>query len=466
MMARRDWPLAGAGLLFAASLLLFWPGIADYDSVFQFEQLASGEFTDWHPPIMARWWGVLHTLFGGSGQPLLVFDMALYWLGLGLLGAALARSGRRAAAAAMLAIGCWPPFLGWQAHLLKDAGMAGSAVAAVGIIGWHRLQRRRPPVWAWSVAGVLLLYAVLVRANAAFALMPMAAMLVPWRWPARAVTAGVGVLAAIALSGPINHRLLGAEPSGVEATQAMYDLAGIAVRSGGVDTPFTPDAVATMRARRCVKPFFWDPLGEQCDALMAPLRAQSAGRLYAALAVAALRHPLAYAGHRLAHWNSTERWLVPARWPSAAPPAGSEPNDDGLASPGHWAERFERFAGWCLETPLGWPVVGAAAALAAALTARRRPADPARDLALALLVSALALEASFLFLSIASDWRYHLWPMLAEAVGLVLLGRPRRAERRAATIAGLVLLAAIVAGVAVRAVLPAAPPTYAGMLSA
>ena len=123
---------------------------------------------------------------------------------------------------------------------------------------------------------------------------------------------------------------------------------------------------------------------------------------------------------------------MPAGWPSAAPPGASEPNEDGLLSPQAPATRFERLAGWCAESPLGWPVVFVAMAIGLAAIAGGRASAPARDVALALLSSALALEASFAILSIASDLRYHLWPMLATA----------------------------------RAALPRPPATYAGMIAA
>mgnify|MGYP001002987693 CR=1 FL=1 len=46
--------LLAATLLFAASLALFWPGYAEYDTLRQYEQVVSNQLDDWHPPIMAR----------------------------------------------------------------------------------------------------------------------------------------------------------------------------------------------------------------------------------------------------------------------------------------------------------------------------------------------------------------------------------------------------------------------------
>ncbi|WP_174292171.1 hypothetical protein, partial [Sphingomonas bacterium] len=351
---RRRAALSGAALL--GSLALFWPGYVMYDSVAQYGQLLSGEYLDWHPPAMARLWSV----FGAHGAaPMLALQLGLYWLGLGLIAAASARR----VGLAVLMIGAWPVFLGWQGVVLKDGQMIGALLAVAGLIGWWRL-RGRPVPWP-AVAGVavLIAYAVLVRSNAVFAAVPLAVLLTPAirGGVARTAAIGLGVVVVLALLSPINHRLFAARPSGVERTQAIYDLAGIAVRlpPDAAHTGMLPNEAAELAARHCVRPFFWDPLGEpdRCDDTVDRLRHVPAGALYATLADAILHHPIAYVGHRLAHLNSTERWLVPWRWPSAAPPLASEPNDEGLGSPARVAGWWQRLAGWLIETPLGWPLL-------------------------------------------------------------------------------------------------------------
>jgi hypothetical protein len=96
----------------------------------------------------------------------------------------------------------------------------------------------------------------------------------------------------------------------------------------------------------------------------------------------------------------------------------------------------------------------------------RRRIEPAGSLALALLASALTLELSFLVISIASDLRYHLWPMTASALALILLAddlRLGRTER----IAGATAVALVIAGgLVTRATLPPAPDSYEAMIAA
>ena len=456
-----------AAALCIASLALFWPGTAMYDTVAQYRQVLSGAYDDWHPPAMARVWALL-AAFGPGATPMLVLQLGTYWLGLGLIAAALGRVGRSRSAVAILAIGLLPPFLGWQGVVLKDAQLAGALLAAVGIIGWWRLPRRPLPGAMLVLVALLLAYAVLIRANAVFIVVPLLVTLAPRpiHPVAKLATGLVAVVLVLGIAPVVNHRLLRAQPSGVEATQALYDLAGIAARVPTSDTTgLTQSEAAAVIARGCAKPFFWDPLGDEahCGTTMARLRALPTATLYVTLASAALHHPIAYAGHRLAHLNSTDRWLVPFHWPSAAPPAASEPNTLGLANPGAGARAWEALTAVVVETPFGWPIAWIVVALTALAASLSRPRDPVRDLATALLVSALSLEASFAVLSIASDLRYHLWPMIATAVAVVLLA-DRAPPRKILAVGASALVLVVASGIVARVMLPQPPQTYAGML--
>jgi hypothetical protein len=450
---------AAAPVLLVASLALFWPGFAMYDSLAQYGQALGGAYDDWHPPIMARLW----SLFGAAGTaPMLALQLCLYWAGLGLIAAGVRRAGRAPAAWGVITVGLWPPLLGWQAVVLKDTQMLGALLAALGLIAWWRLREQKVPRAALAAVIALMLYATLVRANAVFAVVPLAVMLMPR--PATAIAklalGLIGIAATLAALTPINQRLFGAEPSGVQRTQALYDLAGLAVRTGDEATGLPATTIAALRAKHCVRPFFWDPLGEprRCNDDLAGLREIAPGRLYVMLAATIVRHPIAYTQHRLAHLNSTERWLVPWHWPGAAPPMQDEPNELGLAEPGAGARWWQRLAADLVDWPVGWPVLWAVLAAGALVPALRTDTAAAR-LAGALLVSALSLEASFAVLSIASDLRYHLWAMAATALALLLLGRP--VWRRGLVVAiGVVL----VTGGAARLLLPAPPQTYVGML--
>jgi len=449
----------------AAMLVIWWPGVAMYDSVDQYGQVLRGAYDDWHPPVMARLWSLFHLVWDGQA-PMFVAQAMLYWLGLGLIAVALARDRAPRAAAAVLLLGALPLFAGWQAAVLKDAQMAGAMLAATGVACWWRLRGRRLPAAAGIAVALLLLYAALVRTNAVFAAAPLACGLFGWFGLTGRVARGVallGLTAAVLIAAPLlNRNLFAAEPSGIARTLPVYDLAGIAHRAGPDAVPLLPpETWRAMETRRCYTPFFWDPLGveDRCQFVQQDLEDRAPGAdLFRFWLVTIARHPVAYASHRLAHWNATERWVVPRGRPMAAPPGESEPNALGLASPGSAGKAAAEVGGWLAETPLGWPILWFAAALAALAIAR-----PDQKVASALALSAALLEASFLFVSISSDLRYHLWPMLATGIAWALIARSAPPFRVLGIVIGPVLVLCL-AGTAARLALPPAEGSYAAML--
>ena len=471
--ARSVLALAAGLLIGAGAAWVFWPGVAMYDSVAQYQQVVSGQYDDWHPPIMARLWALLHAAFGGGAAPMFVLQLALYALGFGLLAQSLAATGRWRGAIATLVLAGSPLLLGWQTVVLKDAQMLGALIAAMGIVAAFRLRERQIPFPALAVVVLLIGYATLVRANAAFATVPLVVLLAPRPvkiLPKLAVV-GIATLFILGVTPLLNHHLFRAEPSGVAKSQPLFDLAGIAVRTppGDSAAAFTPGERALIVKRHCAKAFFWDPLGDDqaCASATARLDGQDEAMLYRLLARAVVAHPLAYAGQRLAHWNSTERWLVAPGLPSAAPGEESEPNALGLVSPPHpFAATWDRRAMGETGTPLGWPIVWTFLALVAVSVAGERRETPAGSLALALAGSAVGLESSFLLVSIASDLRYHLWPMTAAALALILLADGTPVRRMPLIVATALLTAIIASGLYTRATRSPAPTSYRAMIDA
>lgn len=463
----RSWPLLAALLLAAMMIAAGWPGLAQYDSVEQFRQVLSGRYDDWHPPVMARLWSLLHVLGGGAG-PMMVLQIALYWLGLGLLAGGLVRTGRSRAAVLALTVGALPGFAVWQWVVLKDVEMVAAMLAAVGIVGWWRLRGECVPPVAVATVILLLGYATLVRANALFATVPLAVMLLPHGgWPTRLMLTLAAMAAVVMLTPLIDADLFDAAPSGVRRTEPLFDLAAIAVRTGDAEaTGIHPAGIAALRRGRCVKTYFWDTLGDgPCADAVTDLASRPAGAMYLQLAHAAIRHPVAYAEHRLAHFNMTQRWLVGRGLMDNWPPSRSQPNKQGLDDPGPLASWWIVSTAALADMPLDWPIVWLALVIAALVEALRRNASPLRDLALALVISALALEASFVAISIAADLRYHLWPMIAAAIGTILLFAEHR-PARAVLVMGAVALSLVVAtGIAARMILPSAPNGYPAMLA-
>ena len=441
-----------------------------YDSVSQYTQALDGRYDDWHPPVMARLWALLHKTVGGAGGPMLALQVGLYWFGFGLIAEALAATGRGRAAVATLLLALSPLLLGWQVAILKDSQMLGALLAAAGIVAAFRLRGRSIPSPLLIPLAILLGYALMVRANAVFAVVPLVVLLAsrPASWVGKAGATIVLTMVVLAGAPMINHRLLHAESSGVEKAQPLFDLAAIGVRDS-VGSPFTAEELATIRTRHCVKPFFWDPLGDEagCEAQIARLQAEPSGALYRVWLGAIAAHPLAYLAHRAAHWNSTERWRVQSGLIGAEPPRESEPNTVGLTDPkSPLADAFQVAAAEEAGIPLGWPIVWTFLAVCGFAVAVERRESPAGGLALALAGSALATETSFLVVSIASDLRYHLWAMTASALALIFLADGTRLRRFPLALASLALAAIIAVGLQARATLLTAPNGYAAMVAA
>lgn len=441
-----------------------------FDTVAQYGEVLKNEIDDWHPPVMVRLWQLLHPL-GPAATPMFALQVGLYATGFALIIASLARSGREKASLAVFALAMSPLLLGWQMVVLKDTQMLGALIAAFGIVAHFRLSGRKIPVVVTVVVAILAGYATLVRANSAFATIPLVALILPRPRPIalRAGLALAAIGAMLALTPFVNHRLLGATSSGVAKTLPIFDLAAIAVAAPASPSPFTPAERSQIAERHCVKNFFWDPLGDPtaCGRVTERLKAHTETDLYVELARAAAAHPIAYAAHRIGHWNSTQRWLVSSNLSGAAPPIEAEPNHLGLETPPNaFPAGWQDAAAMEAATPLGWPITWTFLGLFLLPRAWKQRSDPAGGLAFALLVSSLTLEASFLVISIASDLRYHLWSMAAVPLALILLARKPSLSRTALFALVACLLFITFGGFLARYALPRAPDTYEGMIHA
>jgi hypothetical protein len=458
-------PLVVALLLAAACAALAWPGIAVYDATTQFTQAITGQYDDWHPPVMARLWSLFLKVGAWGTAPMLLLQLALFWSGLAMLAVALRRAKAPVAGWCVLAIGLLPPVLDWIVAIDKDCQMICALVGATGMVALFRLAKRRMPISAVAIVVILLAYALLLRANSVFAVMPLALAWVGWlglkRWWAKACLLLVATLAAIGVSGPINHGLLGADRSGVQYTLPIFDLAGISDRAHLAAMPgLSPADWSRAERLHCATPFYWDPFairtrcGSMGDGLVSDVHGPPP--LFRNWIAAIVAHPLAYAEHRAAHLNATLRIATPPGERSAVAPFATP---DNLYNIGAGAtpvtKALSRVAAAAAETPLGAPAAWLVALLAMGWVLLATPRQPARELGLSLVLSAGLMTASFAVVSIASDLRYHLWLITATALTATLLAGCRRLPRGRLTVAMGVTIAACVASILLRA---AAPP--------
>lgn len=455
-----------------------YPGELNPDSEGQIAQALSGKYDDWHPPVMARLWSLLLPLGAGPAGTMFVAQILCWGLAFTLLALALERLGHRLGAWAVFLVGLFPPFLMQIVYIHKDVGLVASLMLAVALVARFRLAGERLPPWAAVAASLLVLYAGLVRANGWFAAIPLAVWMV-WpralRRPVLAVLAcGLAALVMTVPANMINRDLLGARPAGAIRSLQLFDLAGIAHFSR--DTSVMDDKITLEALDACYSPviadtfyhgnrcgFVWDRIAGRPDtpsglASDVPDAASiAAARLGWPWLAAIARHPLAWAQHRVLHFNAAMQFLVPSH--QAAIPAihalvdGKEAK---LPAPQGMARIMDivRFGPWA--TPALWLALGLGV-LVITHDARRR-GDALATLSLALTLSGLAYLGAFLFVGVANDPRYGLTggAAILTATALLIPGLRDDLSRVPAryAIAVVLLLATCTAMLAYRASVP------------
>lgn len=429
LLPRRPRALPGLGLLAlvapAAAIVqaaAYWPGLMTYDAVRQYGQALDGEYDDWHPPAMEWLWRQLLRLHAGPSLMLLL-QLLLYWGGFALLAGWALRARRGGLAAAIALCALLPIPLALMGAVLKDCLMAGVLLSATGLLACSATGRS---LGLRIAALALLIFAATLRFNAFTAALPLCVALLPApTWTRRLLHAALS-LAVLVAAMPIANRLIGAERSGVELSLVMFDLGGITEHSG-VDA-FPPLGIADPVTvnHRCYSPVKWDPYSWWVDApcpigfyrLKALLDRQGRSA-YALWLPAIARHPIAYAEHRLAHFNINARFLVhdeierPVQVQSA-------PNDWGYTiGPDRALGLIDRAALASGHTPLGWPIWWLAVAVGALVLG---VALPSRGLVVPLASSALLYGFGYGVFSVAAEMRYHLWTMIAAALAALIVG--------------------------------------------
>ncbi len=412
------------------------------DSVVQYAQARSGSYIDQHPPVMAWLWSLTDRIVPGPAGMLLV-HLALQWGGLWAVAEGARRRGVRASWLIPV-IGLLPFVANIAGVIWKDVGMADALLCAGGVL--YLSQRLTPPwrVTAIAVAFVLIGYATMVRANAPAATLALACYAIAAALPrlraTRSIVGGI-VLIALLLGAQqiIERKLLDAEPWRLSQLLMLFDLAGIACGGGvAVDIPqayraadYSPDVLCrSYSADQADRLFFFAR-----SALHTSFDADAYRALRATWLASVVRHPGPYVAHR-AHAFAGLLGL-------------HRPNDDDryLRQPfmqsNPWGFEFTPNALWrALDAAVimlansGVFAAGPWIALAIgvlAIAMRRAPRTGSFEVAL--LASALMYALPYFVISLAPNYRFIYWTVIATSVAslLVLLrtASPRhRSSRR------------------------------------
>jgi hypothetical protein len=118
------------GVLF--SIRAFFPGWMSPDSLAQYVDAVTDRYVDWHPVLMAWWWGKLDAIYSGPGL-FLIQNIFLYWGGWCLFALAFRRHFGRFSYLIPL-VGFWPGLLLPLGQIWKDVVFACSVFFAWAVI--------------------------------------------------------------------------------------------------------------------------------------------------------------------------------------------------------------------------------------------------------------------------------------------------------------------------------------------
>lgn len=425
--------IAGAG--FALCVYAFEPGLMSIDSAVQYLQALSKDYGDQHPPLMAWLWGRLDRIVPGP-LGMLLLHLALLWSGL----LALAEGARRRGMPhewALFVVGFLPTTLSIAGVIWKDVGMAFAYLCAVGLLYLAGTTGRASRFVLVGAALVLIAYATMIRANAAFAALPVA-------WYFVVVASGrrrlaVSLVAALALVGAILAAQQLLERHAFEARRQhlsqmilLFDLTAIGCAGGRADIPaayridgFDPAALCENYDPNQVDKLFFFPDSQlrlsMDDAAFAELRRAWLAAVTAEPVRYLRHHNRAFAGLLgIRKASENDRLLRQPVTHSNAWRIAFEPNTLSRAVDA----TTDALGALGVFSGILWLVL----AFALLQAARRFPGGAMPEIPL--LASAIAYFLPYYLLSLAPNYRFVYWSVVATATAAVLLGLRALAARR------------------------------------
>lgn len=420
--------LAALGVAIIASA--YWPGVMIDDARWQYQQSVDNAYEDWHPPLMAWIWHQSMHLMPGPG-PMLLLQLALYWFGIGLIAAWLERWRSPRLGIAAACAGWMPIPLALMGSVIKDCLMAGILCSASGLLLWAKTAKSRTCRQALGVATiVVLLVASALRANAFLACAPLALAALPKRFTStapRLVLTGLSATFVFFATPAAVSAALHAEDTDSQLSLIIFDLGGITEHTGVSQFPNLRVANPVAVNHRCYDPFEWDsystwarrpcPLGfarfqslvdeGDVDPRMVWLRAIAT-------------HPIAYAYHRLAHFNLSTWFLVPNDpLPAAWTQSVTNPWNFQVR-PNPILHAVDTVANATARTPLGWPIFWLALSSALLIICRSARLDVSVT---AIASSAFLYGAGYLIFGVATGMRYYVWTITGAALAAILAAR-------------------------------------------
>lgn len=373
-------------ILTFVNLIIHWPGQLNPDSKGQLLEAYAGNYSDWHPPVMAVIWRQMLFL-DYALEPMLLLQISLHWLGFGLFSYSLCKAKRPITALIMLFSGFTPIAFKYTGIIQKDTLLTSLMIAGFGFVSLGNLKLK------WF--GVLISFiGMLTRANGIFAFPPVIILSFKKTLNLYKIIFICLFLSTILIpiSWWINHTVLNATKTNIERSLQLYDLAGIAYFSN--DKSVLPVDIKNLD--KCYTPLFWDTLAsERCE--MAFTRIDRA--ITREWLNNIFKYPIAYLKHRFSHFNREIFFLVsPAQQCVDAPEFHNCPKS--------------LLSDTITKNGLLWPVAWLTLGFIMLITG-------IKGVSQALCLSGVLYGMGYLFVGVAADFRYFYWTEISIQTALI-----------------------------------------------
>lgn len=151
----------------ALTIFIFQPGYLNADAVDQLGQARSGQYSDWHPPVMSWVWSLLDKIAPGA-LGMFILQVILFWSGLGLLAAFITPKPLNQILIVLL--GFYPPLFMLLSAVIKDILMAAAFLFGFAILLWSGRLRSLP---LFFLSLFLIMFGMLTRHNAILIAAPL-----------------------------------------------------------------------------------------------------------------------------------------------------------------------------------------------------------------------------------------------------------------------------------------------------
>lgn len=402
------------------TLRAFFPGLITSDALDQYQQAMHFNFNDWHPPIMSFIWAITNDWIPGAFGMLLL-ECLLYWGGLLLISLSIPQSYKKISLAVIL-VGFMPFAVGTLSHIWKDVLHAVIWLYAVGLIclGISVDNGRYKKIFL--MAGAMLFVGSMVRFNAIFGLLPLVWLLLSksdlQSWKKWSVVCILFPACCILLTTTFNYGFLNAAKSRVHQSLIVFDLGGISNFSGKdyFEENWSGDEGKKMLST-CYDAAAWDVYAwGPCSFVLNKVRNSGSwddGSLMKKWIFAIYHEPRAYLNHRYANF-------MKLLWhPNSVLGDHTVENSLGLKYKKTGLFRIlETTTNLLKNTIIFQPGFWLMASFVFSLYGLLSRKCFARDVFLALNTSSFLYLLAYLFVGVASDFRYAYWSILATSASV------------------------------------------------